>query len=294
MTDSFKDISGKVEAPVVEALGEIDAVTRTLCISFLLVGARARDIFFSVLFAVQTNRETMDIDLGIQVRGWSEFESLVYGLLERRNFTRDKRVSHRLLYKGFLGVDIIPFGEIEEPAGSIRWPSDDQSTMSTVGFSEAMENAITVRLRSDPDLDVRIPTPAGMAIMKLISWHEKYPERKKDAIDLLFLMKEYINAGNDDRLHAEDSDIVAMEDFDYDMASPRLLGRDMSRIAGTETLLAIRQILDEETSEDSSHRLVLDMTHGKFLVEDLFKNTVNLVKQLRAGILDGDKTEPAK
>lgn len=166
--------------------------------------------------------------------------------------------------------------------------------MSTVGFSEAIENAITVRLRTDPDLDVRIPTPAGMAIMKLISWHEKYPERKKDAIDLLFLMKEYINAGNDDRLHAEDSDIVAMEDFDYDMASPRLLGRDMSRIAGTETLVAIRQILDEETNEDSSHRLVLDMTHGKFLVEDLFKSTLNLVKQLRAGILDDNKTEPIK
>ncbi|MFQ5885588.1 MAG: hypothetical protein ACE5IO_10875 [Thermoplasmata archaeon] len=164
--------------------------------------------------------------------------------------------------------------------------------MSTVGFSKAFESAVPVRLSWNPVLDVKISTPASLAIMKLVAWDEKYPERADDAKDVLFLMKEYINAGNDTRLYAQDADIRAMKDFDYDMASPRLLGRDMRKVADTEALIALRRILDEETKDDSYYRLVLDMTYGELNDEGLFEDTLNLVKQLRAGAFDIDMTNP--
>ena len=52
-------------------------------------------------------------------------------------------------------------------------------TMSLLGFKEAHENSITVRISSAPKLDIQLPSIPGLAIMKIISWDEKYPARKK-------------------------------------------------------------------------------------------------------------------
>ncbi len=61
--------------------------------------------------------------------------------------------------------------------------------MNVMGFREAYEAASLVRLAKSPLLDVRVPTVPGMALMKIISWRDKYPERSKDAEDL----KEVLN-----------------------------------------------------------------------------------------------------
>ena len=98
--------------------------------------------------------------------------------------------------------------------------------MSMVGFEEAYEHSITFRLSSDPKLDIKLASLPGLAIMKLISWNEKYPNRKRDADDLLFIMNRYEEAGNTERLYGEDLFLLQEEKFDTKLAGTRLLGRD--------------------------------------------------------------------
>ena len=123
--------------------------------------------------------------------------------------------------------------------------------MSVAGFEEAYEHSITVRVSSDPDLDIKLATLPGLAIMKLISWKEKYPDRKRDAEDLLLIMNKYEEAGNSDRLYGEDLMLLQEEGFDTRLAGARLLGRDMAKISEPRTFLIIKEILDAETEEMS-------------------------------------------
>ena len=80
--------------------------------------------------------------------------------------------------------------------------------MSMIGFREAYEYSITVRLSTTPELDIKLPTLPGLALMKIVSWREKYPERPKDAEDLLLIMKKYEDAGNRDRLYDTEQDLL--------------------------------------------------------------------------------------
>jgi len=58
MATISKDISGKIEEPVVDVIAMINTVAGQLGIPFFLVGAKARDIFFSALFDIPTQRAT--------------------------------------------------------------------------------------------------------------------------------------------------------------------------------------------------------------------------------------------
>ena len=84
-------------------------------------------------------------------------------------------------------------------------------------------------------LDVKVPTIPGMALMKVISWNDRYPERSKDAEDLLFFMEHYAEAGNEDRMFDNEVELLQMEGFDLVLAGIRLLGRDMAAIADEAT-----------------------------------------------------------
>ena len=43
-------------------------------------------------------------------------------------------------------IDLVPFGGLEEVRGQISWPPDFSIVMSTVGFREAYDNSIEVRI----------------------------------------------------------------------------------------------------------------------------------------------------
>lgn len=284
----LKDISDKIEPPLVDTVADFDAIAKALGIPYVLVGATARDLFFSKIFDIQTTRATADVDLAIRVGRWTEFQTLTDSLLAGGKFMRPPLApQHRFAYKDSILVDVIPFGPLEQPAGYIRWPLDDQTVMSTVGFEEAFDSSILIRVRAKPELHVRICTPAALGIMKLVAWNDgKYEERTKHARDLLFLMKEYINAGNDLRLYEEEKDLMESKEFDYDLASPRILGRDIRKIASPGTLSALEGILEKETKDDSELGLVVDMIRGELHSEDRVENALSYLGQLKMGIIE--------
>jgi len=186
------------------------------------------------------------------------------------------------MYKDDIFIDIVPFGKISDKDLRISWPPEHEIVMSVMGFDDVYKHSTTIRLSSNPPLEVKIPTLPGLAILKLLSWKDNYPERKKDAQDLLFIMINYEHAGIFDRLHETEVQLLKNEDFDIRAASIKLLGKDMRNISYAGTFDSISKILIEETDEESRFNLV---THMMNYYDDFDKILILLIK-LKEGFLN--------
>lgn len=284
MSASSKNISNKLPPASVEVLCDVTLHARTLGIPFFVLGATARDIIFGALYNIPTPRATLDIDLALRVGTWEQYAQLRTSMLGTARYVQDRIHQQRMHHTNGAILDLVPFGPLEAPAGMIAWPPDQDIVMRTAGFEEALGSAVDVTIALEPEYTVRVYTPAALAAMKLIAWHENYPLRRKDAEDLLFIMKEYVHAGNEARLYQSDADILTDVNFAFDQASPRLLGRDIARIVTTETLSALVTILAAETADDSQFRLLSDMTHTGLREEGALEVILVLLGQLRTGL----------
>ncbi|OHE23009.1 MAG: hypothetical protein A2X92_09750 [Syntrophus sp. GWC2_56_31] len=278
------DLSGKIDRPTINALSALKRESDALNIPFFVVGALARDLILKHGYGVEPSRITRDIDLGVRVADWEQFDRLKDALIATGKFT-STRERQRFHYET-VWIDIVPFGDITDERKRISWPPEHSMFISVVGFDEAYESSVTARLSSAPELDIRLPTLAGLALLKVISWAERYPERAKDAGDLLMIMQKYEDAGNLERLYEQERDLLEEEAFDTRLAGIRLLGRDMARIAVPDTVVTITVILEAETKQGSPYRLIIDMIRGLPLRYEKFDEVQLHLEKLKQGFVE--------
>ena len=284
MTKNLLDLSGKIISFRVELFETIAKVTESLSMPFFVVGATARDIILHEGYNIRMGRATEDIDLGVRVLNWPSYEQLKAGLVTTGKFGIDKKQAQRLLYEEWFPIDVIPFGAIAGTDDCLSWPPEHDNIMSTLGFEQAYNNSITVRMRANPVLDIKFASLPGLALLKIISWNDNKLRSRKDAHDLLLLMRTYLYAGNEERLCNEEIDLIG-EDFDYMRAGSRLLGRDIATILNPVIEETIVKILDKETEEQNQYRLVEEMMDLGAESSD-FEEALQLLEDLKAGILD--------
>ena len=284
MNESLLDLSGKIDGITVEFLETIADMAESLNVPFFVVGAMARDIILVQGYGIVTGRATEDIDLAVQVSDWNCYERLREALITTGNFRCEKKQAQRLVYKELHQIDIIPFGAIAGQDGCLSWPPEHNTIISTLGFREAYSNSITVRMKARPVIDIQFVSLPGLALLKIISWNDNPLRRKKDAEDLLFLMRKYLDGGNQKRLWEEERDLVG-ENFDYTRASSKLLGRDIAKILSPDIKEAVVKILEKETGEQNQYRLVEDMM-GRDEESGTFGIVLELLEDLKTGILE--------
>jgi len=278
------NISGKIDQDTIDVLRALKEAADSLNIAFFIVGATARDIILQHCYNVIPRRMSLDVDIGVKVADWDQFDKLFKTLLSFPDFT-ESREKQRIILKN-RPIDIVPFGPIANKEKRVIWPPEHEIFMSVLGFEEAYEYSIVVRLDNDPVLDIHLPTLPGLVIMKLISWDEKYPERRKDAEDILFIMDNYERAGIRDRLYESEQPLLEDSEFDLKVAGIRLLGRDLAHIADQDTLKKVNEILDNETGEQDRYRLVEHMVRGSREYDDAFEEILNKIAKLQEGIVD--------
>ena len=289
MSRNLLNLSKKIDSLTIRLFEDITNIAGSMGIPFFVVGATARDIILTYGYGVNIVRATSDIDFGVQVSDFDQYEKLKKELISSGLFELTNEIQ-RLKYKSSLLIDIVPFGAIMNRDGSVYWPPDHEVKMNALGFIESYENAVNVRLRESPVLEIPFATLAGLAIMKIISWNDNYPERKKDALDLSVIMRYYLDAGNEDRLFESEVDIIeSLQEaggVDYLKAGARMLGRDMEKIAEPESKKKIIEIFERETSEQDRYKLVEDMIDISFESSSDFEELFDLLKQLKLGFLD--------
>ncbi|MCU7838974.1 MAG: nucleotidyl transferase AbiEii/AbiGii toxin family protein [Candidatus Thiodiazotropha sp. (ex Troendleina suluensis)] len=288
MSNSLLDLSGKIDPLLLEVFNAIAEVAAARGVPCFVVGATARDMILSHGHGIASKRATVDIDLGIEVAEWDEFSALKDELIATGQF-EPTQAAQRLLYRRALPIDIVPFGPLEHANKEITWPPDHSVRMNVLGFEDAFRSAQVVRFRSDPVLDILFATPAGLAVLKVIAWSDRTPQGNKDAGDLDFLMRSYMDAGNQERLAEEHADLLAVDDFDYERTGVRLLGWDMAKVMSPETRIAVLEILEQETGDRERYRLVEDMIDNYAMTGDAFGECLQYLETLKAGIQEGKK-----
>jgi predicted nucleotidyltransferase len=271
------NISDKIEPEHKTALLIINGILSGIDVPFFIVGALARDFVMEFLHDVKAPRMTMDIDLAVRIESWDNYEKIQEALTA--SGFKKSRERQRFEYGQTL-VDIVPFGKITDEKTEISWPPEHEIIMSVAGFEDAYHCSTKIQVSTQPNLEIRVPTIPGMAIMKLLSWEDTFPARSKDALDLYFLLHHYKDTDIVERIFVENKKIFDEEGFDEIKTSIRLLGQDMAKICSSETLDKINKILKVETAEDSKFKLVIDMMAQKHDFEDVLSN----LEKLRQGL----------
>lgn len=284
MTQKLLNISDKIEPSSLEALTTVTKIAEEINIETFIIGATAIDIMFAQIYGIKIHRITNDIDFSVRVKNWEDYSKLVKKL-EESGFS-STAVEHRFNYKSIPSIDIIPFGAISLPKHSIKWQGKEQKEMSVLGYEECYEDSILVRICEAPIVDVRIASPRGLVLLKLISWEDAFPSRARDATDILYLMHNYIEAGNEDRLYDEHNDLVN-DDFDFELTGATLLGRDIAELSNPNTFDHITNLISNELADPSKSNLINDMSKGDFHSfnhDQNLKHCLQLVKNFLSGL----------
>lgn len=295
MTKYSLNISGKIDSFTIGLYEIIQNIANDKSIPFFVAGATAREIILYHGYNIKTGTATKDIDFGIKVSSWDQFNHLRQGLLDTGDFIVKNKVKHKLYYKKKIPLDLVPFGKISSKSKFITWPPEKITEMNVLGFEEAYADALWVRLREKPALDIPFASLAGLALMKIISWNDGYTgntsdiekRRKNDSRDLAFFMDTYIDADNQERFYS-DTSLQEGVDYDYVNGSACLLGRDIAGIANKQSLQTVFKILDRECDNARSSTLAEDMMRHKGETRD-YDTILSNMKSLKKGIKEGKK-----
>jgi predicted nucleotidyltransferase len=70
MSRNSLDLSGKIEADLVDAFGTVARVAEELGVPYFVAGATARDIILHHGYGIRNFTFTADIDIGVKIASW--------------------------------------------------------------------------------------------------------------------------------------------------------------------------------------------------------------------------------
>ncbi len=263
----------------------MDRVARQVNLRYLVVGATARDILMYYLHGLPLNRASPDIDFAVAIESWSAFTALKAALLREPPLRPDMRIPHRLHYSATVDdgfpVDLVPFGGVEISPAQVAWPPDMAIVMNVAGYAEALDSAVTVYIADDCEIPVAsIP---GLVMTKLIAWLDRGQSNPKDAVDFRYLLENYADAGNADRLYGEELPLLHSCGYQLEHAGPRLLGLDVASIALAESKQQIVDILADRQLHD---RLVAHMLRGEAHSDGAVEKIESQLAEFRIGLTE--------
>lgn len=262
MTNALLDFSQRPELALhAEIIGEVEAAAEPLGIEPLIVGAFARDLHLLFGHGLETLRQTEDLDFALAVPDWSAFDALQQRLVGSGRFTVSPTAAHRLRHRNALPIDLVPFGSVETRDRRIAWPPRGEVVMDVFGFREALARAIQLELPGG--VRTRMVSLPALALLKITCWHDRhYAYPRRDAIDLLLILRNYLRAGHLDRLFGEFLEWTQEDDFDYELAGARMLGHDVRALLDDEGKERIGRLLAEQADEDQPALLPAEMMPG--------------------------------
>ena len=259
MVSTCVTLSNPISEKREQTLFRVATLAERLGVPALLCGAFARDVLFWHMHGIHTNRETMDVDICVQVQDWAAFGCLGEGL--RQNGFKNPYEEHPEKFEDEetgQELDLLPFGELAEDGKTIVWPQDN-SRWSVVGLQEAFDHALHLEIKGDGQVrQLSLVSVPALVMLKIVAVHDRPEDRyKKDGTDIGFVIENYLGAGNKDRLKTQpNDDIMAIADGDLDMATAVLLGRDMAALVGAVTRDYILELLDSEVTSQRRCHLV--------------------------------------
>ena len=259
MTTALLDFSRRPDLALhAEVVGDIEAVAEPLGIEPLIVGAFARDLHLLYGHGIETLRQTEDLDFAVAVPDWEAFDALQKRLIESARFSVSATAAHRMRHRNDLQIDLVPFGNVERRDRRIAWPPRGEIVMDVFGIREASVAAVGLVLPGE--VRTRVISLPALALLKVTCWQDRhYVYPRRDASDLLLILRNYLRTGQQDRLYGEFVEWTQEDDFDYEFAGARMLGHDVRALLDDEGVERIGRMLAEQSDEALPARLPAEM-----------------------------------
>lgn len=134
-------------ATLTAGMHDIEPVLNRLHIDFYVVGAVARDIWLTYEGTGPSRRMTRDVDLAISLADEAAYEHLLTALVATGRFSTNRSSAFALTHTPTSTVvDLLPFGSLAGPDGTVRVSGAGLETISTVGFAEMAAAAVVMRV----------------------------------------------------------------------------------------------------------------------------------------------------
>ena len=147
---------------------------------------------------------------------------------------------------------------------------------------DAFNDCYQVKFAENSNITVPVASPAGLIIMKLISWSENKNRAEKDAQDLELIFSHYHNLFENTARLFDYPEILESVQFNVQRAGTVLSGKDTSVILKDENAKnVISKVLSNETRENITSQLAIDMMTKNRLNESEYEERVQQILILK-------------
>lgn len=259
MTATSLDFSQRRELALhARVVADVQRLASAFKVPTMITGAFARDLHIYFAHGINTIRQTEDVDFGLAVPDWPAFTSLKQRMIESGQFREVTGAKQRLRHVSGMPVDLVPFEGVESADRQVDWPPGGEFRMNAFGFREALASAQRVRLPQQ--LDALLVSLPALALLKIVAWQDRhYRSPKKDANDLMLIVSNYLDLGNQARLWDEFLPWTEENDFDTRHAGARMLGSDIRALLDTAGRKRVATIIAEQADTERPGLLPQEM-----------------------------------
>jgi predicted nucleotidyltransferase len=144
---------------------------------------------------------------------------------------------------------------------------------------------VTVSVTLDDEIEFDVVNLIGIFLLKIVAWRDRNQKVNKDADDLVFIMKNYLNI-NDERAATEYYDqVYDIENYTELKASSSLIGIDLKELVKDNSKLLdfLIATLNVELEKKEGSILLNQMieTHTGLQFDELYECIQIIVNQLK-------------
>ncbi len=237
-----------------------------------LIGAGALQLGAALEWGFRLSRRTRDWDFAVRVESWPAYRALADALVRSGKFQRAQE-PHRFRHREGGTLDLLPFGALEHPEGTITWTGGVE--MDTNGL------AVLDEQHQDLQLDrtrLRVASLPAIVGLKLLAYRSRRTTTTHDIDDVHTILRGVEASVSDERIAADGLERLGSEDVTLNEIGAYLLGRDVGRAFASPDLELMLTLLQELDSPRS--RIVSDVRSpiGEFVAPRF--------RALRLGLID--------
>jgi predicted nucleotidyltransferase len=266
-----------------ELFADLDQAARTIGLEPCLIGAGAIQLGPDLRWRVRLARKTRDWDFAVRVDSWRQYEALSVALVSA-DFQRSV-VPHRFHHDDGGLLDVVPYGNIEHPPGSLEWPGG--VVMSTAGLTALDQHHAVLRIES---VELRAATIPAVIGLKLLAYRDRRPAIVRDIQDVHAMLRQAEDCVSPDRIAADALLRLKSDDVAYPEIGAYILGHDVGKTFDGRDAALMEALL--ASGEELADRMVGDVVRssdGPRMTREL---VTDRLRAFRLGIQDGNKRCP--
>lgn len=263
-----------------EMLTALERGLKKFDIDFYLVGAVARDLWMSAIHDIPASRITGDIDFAIFINDKGTYENLKKYLIDIEGFSPYKGNAFVLIWKSFIQVDLLPFGEIEDKNDSVKVEGSGLTSINMPGFKEVYDDGLP-EVELEEIHKFKFCTLPGIVILKLLAWQDRPEIRGDDIKDVSNVLKHFFNMYVEE-IYENHNDLFGDDNLDLHLIAARVMGREMNKISKRSDVLynRIKNLLDVNTKDIDMARIMVEF------YENTIEDNLAILEQIKAGYLE--------